>query len=250
MAETILEYLHEPYRYFGTATLQEIRTDDKGRSALVLDRTIFYPQGGGQACDLGRIEDDSFRFDVAAVTCVDGVVLHSGVGYSVMPAVGEPVTLRLNEQRRIFNSRLQSGGHLLLNAMRDAGQALVATKGYHFPDSPYLEFAGTVPESDRAALVEILQGHIDRLIGSDLPVIQQFLPYERLGEICRNVPPGVPRDRPIRVITIDGFSQPCGGTHVRSLSELTGMRIVRLKVKRRYLRVSYVIPDGNPSAST
>ena len=55
MSETILEYLHEPHRYSGTAAIQEIRTDEKGRTALVLDRTIFYPQGGGQPCDLGEI---------------------------------------------------------------------------------------------------------------------------------------------------------------------------------------------------
>ncbi|HLZ17301.1 MAG TPA: alanine--tRNA ligase-related protein [Cyclobacteriaceae bacterium] len=241
---TTLEYLEDMFRYEGNAKITGIGNDKDGRPALILDKTFFYPQGGGQACDVGIIEGEGLKFEVLSVIYVDGVVLHGGNVLVGLPEVGKPIKLTIDKARREYNSRLQSGGHLLLNAMKDAGQTLVATKGYHFPDGPYVEFSGSIPENEREALIPKLQMEVDRLVGLNLPVTWQLVPPEKLHEVCANVPANVPKDKPTRVVTIDAFSQPCGGTHVRSLGELKGMKIEKIKSKKGDTRISYSIPKA------
>ncbi len=243
MAQTTLEYLEKMFQYEEDATLIEECADGQGRRSLVLDRTIFYPQGGGQASDSGTITAPGFCFVVSAVVYDQGRVLHAGVAQEGEPPIGERVRLSVDVDRRVFNSRLQSAGHVLLNAMSNVGQDLVATKGYHFPDGPYVEFRGAVPEDRREQLTHDLQAEVDRLVALDLPVTTELVSPERLRAMCRHVPPNVPTDKPSRVVTIDDFSQPCGGTHVRSLKDLAGMRVERIRVKKGDTRVSYCIPE-------
>lgn len=243
MAETILEYLTEMDRVIGDANLIETRVGDDGKLALILDGTIFYPQGGGQVSDTGLIESPGFKFAVESVAYSGGVVLHSGRTLEGGPSIGAKLTLRVNQDRRHYNSCLQSGGHLLLNAMQNAAPSMVATKGYHFPDGPYVEFKGSITEEDRDILLSKLQTEVDRLIALDLPITAQFVPPDELHKICKNVPANVPMDKPTRVVTIDDFSQPCGGTHVRTLGALRGMKVERIRSKKGDTRVSYSIPQ-------
>jgi Ser-tRNA(Ala) deacylase AlaX len=242
MAETILEYLQDMYRYTGPANVLEVRDIQNGRGTLVLDKTIFYPQGGGQACDTGLIESATFHFVVESVTYSAGIVLHSGNIRAGQPTPGSEVTLTVDRARRHYNSCLQSGGHLLLNAMENIGQTLIATKGYHFPDGPYVEFAGSIPEQERDSLLHKLQTEINRLIEKDVPIAWQFVPADKLREVCKNVPTNVPTDKPTRVVTIEQLSQPCGGTHVPSSAVLRGMTVDRIKSKKGDTRISYSIP--------
>jgi Ser-tRNA(Ala) deacylase AlaX len=53
----------------------------------------------------------------------------------------------------------------------------------------------------------------------------------------------VPTDKPTRVVTIDGFSQPCGGTHVPSLAALKGMKIEKIRSKKGNTKISYSLPQ-------
>ncbi len=249
MNTAILDYLEDMYRLAGNAKLLEVKTSPDGKTILILDRTIFYPQGGGQASDMGSIQASGFHFAVQSVTYADGTVLHIGAVLEGQPPVGSDVILAVDGARRHFNSCLQSGGHLLLNAMQNAGQSLVAMKGYHFPDGPYVEFSGSIPEQEREAVLTKLQAEVDRLIGLDWPVMAKFVAPEKLREVCKNVPANVPMDKPTRVVTIDGFAQPCGGTHVKTLGALRGMKVEKIRSKKGDTRVSYSIqPSGGSNA--
>lgn len=241
MSETILEYLDEPFRLTGRATVLGTGIDPKGRGALILDRTIFYPQGGGQPADTGVITAPGYRFEVEAVTFGDGTVYHVGAAEGELQP-GADVDLTITESRRSLHARLHTAGHLLLNAVKNAGASLVATKGYHFPDGPYVEFSGDVPEPDRDALVQRLQAEVDRLALADLPVTWRFVSAENLADVCENVPANVPTDKPTRVVTIADVNQPCGGTHVRSLGVLQGMRVEKIRSKKGETRLSYSVP--------
>ncbi|MES2461356.1 MAG: alanine--tRNA ligase-related protein [Armatimonadota bacterium] len=240
---TVLEYLDEPFRYSGKAFLKAITLDPRGRQSLVLDQTIFYPQGGGQPSDIGIITGPDFRFSVEAVTFTDGIVYHAGSLLEGEPPPQTDVTLEVNPQVRQAHSRLHSGGHLLLNAVKDTGLALVATKGYHFADGPYVAFDGSVAEDEKEAVQARLQSVVDRLIAEDVTVSWAFVPADRLAAVCENVPANVPHDKPTRVITIGNVSQPCGGTHVRSLHDLAGMQLARIRSKKGEVRISYSLPS-------
>jgi Ser-tRNA(Ala) deacylase AlaX len=237
---TTLLYLEAPFCYEASARITA--TIQNGTLTIVeLDATIFYPQGGGQPCDTGTIRGSTCSFAVDRVTHADDRVIHEGRVTAGAPAVGDTVSLSVDVKRRQANAALQSGGHLLLNAMRDVGQTLVATKGYHFPDGPYVEFAGAVPETERVSLRERLQREVDRLIDLDVPIVASMIEPSELRNVCAHVPVNVPRDRPTRVVTIDHFSQPCGGTHVDSTRELRGLKVGKIRSKRGDTRVSYVI---------
>src|SRR5947209_4006926 len=109
MTATTLEYLENMYRLTGNAKLLEGKISPDGKTILILDRTIFYPQGGGQACDTGVIQAPGFRFVVQSVTYAEGVVLHMGTVLEGQPSVGSDLVLTIDEARRRFNSRLQTG---------------------------------------------------------------------------------------------------------------------------------------------
>ncbi|HYN82099.1 MAG TPA: alanine--tRNA ligase-related protein [Gemmatimonadaceae bacterium] len=229
------------FNYSTSATIEAVQIDATG-TWLVLDRTIFYPQGGGQPSDTGFITANDFRFAVRQVRYADGQVQHIGNIVQGEPTAGLSVMLNVDPARREENSRLQSGGHLILNAMANADQPFVATKGYHFPDGPYVEFDGIVPENERDTLTAQLQTEVDRLIALDLPVVARIVRPDELQSLCRNVPANVPMDKPSRIVIIDGFAQPCGGTHVLTLGKLAGMRIEKVRAKKGVTRVSYSFP--------
>jgi Ser-tRNA(Ala) deacylase AlaX len=107
---------------------------------LLLDRTIFYPAGGGQPADGGELRSGAAVFTLRDVRLKDGVVRHTGV---VAPpdaaaafAAGADVALRVDGAKRELHARIHSAGHLLDVCMARCGYppaTLVPTKGLHGP---------------------------------------------------------------------------------------------------------------------
>ncbi len=239
MNNTQFDYLNNMQLYESQARIVEVKSTETGKKVLILDRTIFYPQGGGQQCDVGVIFSDVFNFRVDSVYYLNGMIYHEGSFTSGEPTSDSEVNLKIDSERRNLNSRLQSAGHLLLNAMNNVGQKLIAVKGYHFPDGPYVEFSGNIPEEERVSLLNKLQIEVNRLIELDIQVTSFIVSPEKVFEICKNVPQNVPFDKPTRIVTIDDFSQPCGGTHVISTKFLSGMNVEKIKSKKGNVRISY-----------
>nr|KJB38609.1 hypothetical protein B456_006G263200 [Gossypium raimondii] len=151
---TKLEFYDQMLKLQSKAILVHYFKGDDGRKALILDNTIFHPQGGGQPSDTGFIcvTDSNLRFCVQDVRSKDGVVFHYGVAEDssmeneLEQGKGKEVILQVDESRRRLNSRLHSAGHLLDVCMRNVGFGhLEPGKGYHFPDGPFVEYKGTVP---------------------------------------------------------------------------------------------------------
>ncbi len=238
--ETTLEYLTEMEKYKSEASILDIAEIPGGSTSIVLNKTIFYPQGGGQPSDQGEIyQDDEFLFIVKDVLYTDGIVKHKGEIVKGTPRKDMIVTLSVDRSTRIKHSRLQSAGHLLLNAVETVGLQLVAVKGYHFPDRPYVEFKGTLPVEDREHNLEKLQSVIEDYIENDVPITYKMVSAGELEEICNNVPANIPEDKPTRVVIIDGLAQPCGGTHVQSTASLEGLKVERMKNKKGNTRIYY-----------
>ena len=131
---TRLDYFENTYCFSSSAILLEILSLEDGKIALVLDATIFYPQGGGQPFDVGIISNDNGKFEVKEVRMKDGVVHHIGQFISGNFPPNQNVQLQIDVPRREFNARIHSAGHVIDVAMENIGIHLVPTKGYHFPD--------------------------------------------------------------------------------------------------------------------
>ena len=149
---TELVYWEDTYLFvYKEAVVTNIKQDND-KQVVILNKTIFHPQGGGQPSDTGNIistSDPSHRFNVTGCKLIDGEVHHYGNFEGKEYIIGEEVEQQIDENKRKLYAMLRSAGHLLDSAVKDLGLELVPTKGYHFPESPYVEYAGNIPAPKR-----------------------------------------------------------------------------------------------------
>ncbi|HRI05796.1 MAG TPA: alanine--tRNA ligase-related protein [Candidatus Dojkabacteria bacterium] len=239
MPTTLLYMWDTTTSFTGSKVLEKFSSEDS-RTVLILDKTIFYPQGGGQQYDQGTIENQNGKFDVQEVRFVEGRVFHIGSFINGNIDINEEVSLNVNPQRRELNSKLQSAGHLIDMALRNIGKTdITPLKGYHFPDGPYVEYIGEISGDN---LVTEVQKEIDRMTQTGYEVIVKESNIEEAKQLCYFFPQHIPEGKPIRIVSVwDNQYIPCGGTHVKNVSDLKGLHIREIKSKKGNTRVSYKV---------
>ena len=202
---------------------------------LRLDRTVFYPLGGGQPGDTGELVLD----DGSAMRIVDtrkgetpGEIVHVPET-SVDPGLaGREVTARIDWERRHRLMRMHTCLHLLCSLV-----PAPVTGGSVRDGSGRLDF--DLPEStlDKADLTE----RLNRLVAEDHPVTPRWISEEELDanpSLVRTMSVAPPRGQGrVRVLDIAGVDlQPCGGTHVASSGEIGRVRVTKIEKKGRQNR--------------
>ncbi len=221
-----------------SAIVVETKDTEKGK-AIILDQTIFYPQGGGQPFDTGKITAPGKEFAVKDVRNHDGCVHHYGEGAQFNN--GEKVQLAIDKERRTLNSRLHSAGHLIDVALAKHGYRLEPGKGYHFPDAPFVEYIGVLPQDE--TFLKTVQQEIDSLIAHGSDVQQQNVSHERVKKLCGFSADYLDKNEPARLICVGSdIWVPCGGTHVKNVKELGNVLVTKIKVKGNTSKVSYSLP--------
>ncbi|MEB0048737.1 MULTISPECIES: alanyl-tRNA editing protein [unclassified Pseudomonas] len=179
--------------------------------AVILRATLFHPQGGGQPCDTGWIGESQ----VLRVVQDTDQIIH----YVSHPVKLGMTQIRIDEQRRQFNTRMHSAGHLIGHFVQALGWTPI--KAHHWPEEGRVQFQ----PGDSAQAVELqpLQQGIEKWISHDLPRLTS------LREGAREI----------------GFGElpayGCGGTHVRSLKDLGSITIASLSQKKGTLSVHYSV---------
>ena len=228
-----------------SATLLSVAQHHDNQQAVVLDQTIFYPQGGGQPYDKGLIKNGNNIFVVEEVRFKDGTVYHIGFFQKGSFNTSTPVTLHVDKTRRIFNSRNHTAGHLIDIAMRNLGINSIPTKGYHFPQGAYVEYEGTFDATKRDILQTRLAKAADDLIKQTISITIATVSRDKLTTIVPSIPDYVPHDKPSRVMIVQEYPViPCGGTHVQNTKEVGSIIIDKIKNKKGSLRISYSIQKG------
>ena len=191
---TSLVYLDDPNQLELEAVVVAIFENDFGSTTIHLDQTVFYPQGGGQPYDQGTLTADSGSFDVQQVRFTpDGLVHHIGEFSTGSLSVGNTVKLNVNGERRALHNRLHTAGHLVDVAMIEAGYDFEPSKGYHFPDSPYVEYKGVIPAEEREQAKANLDAALQRMIYEDTKVAWRTVnDKEDLKEDCKFIPDYLP----------------------------------------------------------
>lgn len=237
---THLDYLEDMQRLEATARVQSVSTTDD-RTDVILDRTIFYPQGGGQPFDRGAMVNRDARFAVEEVRFADGIVHHFGRFENGSFAEGDDVHLSVDPQRRALHSRVHSAGHIVDMAVLALGLGWKPGKGYHFPDGPYVEYSGAAAASsmDREQLKADLEREANRFVRENRATTILFVSKEEMARHCHFVPDELPAGKPQRVVLYGDFGIPCGGTHVARLGDVGAMTIRKLKFSGDTVRVSY-----------
>jgi len=211
-----------------------------GEDGITLDRTVFYPTGGGQPGDTGVL-----KFAGGEVTIVDtrkdketAGILHIPAEGQTLPQVGDQVTAELDWARRYKHMRMHTCMHLLCSLVEGdvTGGQVGAAKSrldFNIPESP-----------DKDALNEAL----NKLIAEDRPVSMSWITDEELDaqpDLVRTMSVQPPRGSGrIRIINIDGVDlQPCGGTHVASIAEIGRVRIGKIENKGKQNRRINILFD-------
>ncbi|WP_397542066.1 alanine--tRNA ligase-related protein [Roseovarius salis] len=230
---TRMLFRDDPYRTEANATVVG-HTPEGG---LVLDATVFYPQGGGQPGDSGRIEWAGGSVDIAttAKTGEGGIALFPATAGHV-PPVGAAVTQTLDWGRRHGHMRVHTALHLLsvVIPLPVTGGSIGAGKGR-------LDFDMAEAPGDKAAL----EDRLNAMIARDLAVGEDWINEAELDarpELVKTMSVQPPRGAgEIRLIRIgQGASQvdlqPCGGTHVASTGEIGRVRLGKIEKKGRQNR--------------
>jgi len=197
--------------------------------AIVLDRTYFYPAGGGQPCDRGTLERaDGARFEVVDVVKSGPAVVHRlrplRAG-APRPAIGDELTGTIDWERRHRHMRLHTAQHLL--SARIFERTGRRTRKATFSGvTALLELDGPVA-ADAAALCE---EDLRAAAAAPEPVTVRHVAraeWDRHPQSARSgLVPLPPQVDPVRVVEIDGLDTcPCGGTHLRTTAEIGTVRV-------------------------
>lgn len=239
---TYLKYLEYGSLLQDNATIQKIGTSDDDKTYIILDQTIFYPQGGGQPFDQGTIKNETRTFNVQEVRFKDGIVYHYGTFENEPCTVGQKVDLNIDESRRLLNSRNHSAGHLIDLSLNNLGQLMKPTKGYHFPQGAYVEYAEILDNDTRQQLIKPLETELNNIVQAALPIEIRMVNKNELEKISSFIPDNLPINKPTRVMIVQGYSAiPCGGTHVANTKDIGRITIDKIKNKKGNLRISYSI---------
>lgn len=212
--------------------------------AVVLDRTAFYPGGGGQPCDFGTLSVEGQTYPVEKVKKQGDKVLHFLAGGLPLPDVRAAVQGRLDWERRYALMRTHTALHVLCGAIfRDYG-ALV-TGGDMQPGKGRLDFEF---ETMRAELVREIEVAINKEVAQGREIRIQILPREeafQIPDLIRTkinlLPEGITHVRTVEIVGLD--LQADGGTHVRNTREVGPIRIVDYKSKGAINKRIYIEID-------
>ncbi|KAL5227453.1 hypothetical protein ABZP36_015718 [Zizania latifolia] len=247
---TRLTYFDDMWALRSSATVLAVSQEESGRRAVVLDATVFHPQGGGQPADAGVISAAGARFLVEDVRTKDGVVFHygrfedAGDGGKFEFCEGHSVSLQVDAERRNLNSRLHSAGHLLDICMSNVGLSnLEPGKGYHFPDGAFVEYKGVIPPDQLQDKQNQLEKEANELISKGVKVLASVFPYEEAAQLCGgDLPNYISKDSTPRIVKFgDHPGCPCGGTHVADISIINSLKVTNIRVKKGLTKISYSI---------
>jgi misacylated tRNA(Ala) deacylase len=208
--------------------------------AVAVDRTVFYPLGGGQPGDSGLMSWPGGSARVADTRYGDsGQILHRVEDGSELPAVGETVHLELDWDRRYRHMRMHTAMHLLGAVLRFG-----VTGGNISAEKSRLDF-----DMEDSVDKEAVAAGMQALVDADHPISCRWISDAELDanpELVRTMSVQPPRGKgEVRLLEIEGVDlQPCGGTHLRSTAEVGKVRIGKVEKKgRRNRRVNIHLDD-------
>ena len=186
---TNLLYMKDSFLFEESAKVVSTSIHEDGRNIVVLDQTIFYPQGGGQRFDIGKIFNEAVEFMVEEVRFVDGQVFHIGKYAKGEFRMEDSVKLQIDKDRRILHSKLQSAGHLIDMAIRKIGFTnLIPTKGAHYPEWSEVDYEGEIPTEEIGFITTKLQIELDKMIAQGYEVKIEMSTKEQAQEKCYALP--------------------------------------------------------------
>ncbi|MFD1625844.1 alanyl-tRNA editing protein [Azospirillum griseum] len=209
-----------------------VSVDERG---VRLDRTVFYPTGGGQPGDTGVLRGDGAEWPVVDTVKGDNGpddVIHILPPDTPPPAVGAVVEAVIDWDRRHRHMRMHTALHLLCAVVPGS-----VTGGQIGADKSRLDFNVPAESLDKDAIAAAVNARI----AADSPVSTRWITDEEMAaapELVRtmSVKPPTGSGR-VRLLNVEGVDlQPCGGTHVARTGEIGGIEVVKIENKGKQNR--------------
>jgi alanyl-tRNA synthetase len=212
---------------------EELRTEAGAAAEVILDRTPFYAEGGGQVGDRGVLRaggaDGDVVFEVddtqrVAGTQAAGLIVQRGTLRGKL-AVGETVTAEVDAERRAHTMRNHTGTHLLHRALRNVvGERAKQAGSLVAPE--YLRFDFPFDRALTADERRQIEDEVRRVVREDRPVTVEYLPMAEAIEQGADAFFDEKYGETVRTVRVEGYSfELCGGTHCRASGQIGSFAI-------------------------
>ena len=226
---TELIYQTDSYIQEFEATVLSVLPDQR---TVILDRSAFYPGGGGQPCDIGSLTMGELVYPVEKVKKQGDAVLHFLGGLTPLPSSGDSVRGSLDWDRRHKLMRTHTALHVLCGTVfRDYGAQV--TGGDMEPLKGRMDFEF---ETMRGDLVREIELAVNKEVAAARDIRVKILPREeafQIPDLIRTkinlLPEGIMQVRTVEIVGLD--LQADGGTHVRNTNEVGTIRVADYKSK-------------------
>ncbi|MCC6791168.1 MAG: alanyl-tRNA editing protein [Thermomicrobiales bacterium] len=251
MSETpATDLLFQRDSYLRTFDATVVETDESGRT-IVLDRTAFYPGGGGQPHDTGTLSDGSRTWRIVGMKKEGNLIRHLVEGDEPLPTVGSSVVAEIDWEPRYRLMRTHTALHALCGTIfRDYG-ALV-TGGNMGVDKARMDFEMEEFNPERVAEIE---RRVNEELAKARDVRVRILPRDEafaIPDLIRTkinlLPEGINDVRTVEIVGLD--LQADGGTHVANTREVGGIKVVGTRSKGKSNKRLEIVLTGQPGDET
>lgn len=214
---------------------------DAENRGVALDRSCFYPGGGGQPYDRGVLEINGVSYPVERARKIGDEVFHFVGGEAPLPQAGDAARGEIDWDRRFKLMRTHTALHILCGVVfRDYGASV--TGGDMDPLDGRMDFEF---ENMQRELVDRIQAAVNQEVAAARPLRIAILPREeafKIPDLIRTkinlLPPGIPQVRVVEIVGLD--LQADGGTHVHNTAEVGSIRVVDYKSKGKINKRIYI----------
>jgi alanyl-tRNA synthetase len=227
--EIVLDYPPTKRLYYETPESMEFEAEvlDVIENKIILDRTLFYPEGGGQPADHGTLSVNDYVATVADVQIINGVIVHetdSDYGFKK----GDVVKGKLDRERRMAHARHHTATHIVNEAAKSVlGDHIWQTGAQKFADRARLdlthfkritddEFREIEMRANKSVMANI-PVHIDWMDRVEAEKKYGFVLYQG----------GVPPGKEIRILRVGRDVEACGGTHVSNTGLIGPIKLIK-----------------------
>lgn len=236
-------YMKDSYLKEFEATVTEVRN-----GAVILDRTAFFPAGGGVPCDTGWLTKNGTRFDVTEVAKRDDQIIHTVQNSDIKP--GDTVSGNINWERRYVLMRNHTAAHLLASIFYNELNVLI-TGNQLDVDQSRMDFS--MENFDRSLIEKVFQKaneeiHKNHVVKSYFMKREDALKIPGIIKLAAAGPQGndlthFPNTPELRIVEIEGIDiQLDGGCHVNSLKEIGKIEFMKAENKgKNNRRIYYTI---------
>jgi alanyl-tRNA synthetase len=202
---------------------------EQGREAeitVVLDRTPFYGESGGQVGDTGEIIGEDFKFRVLDTQKDGGLILHLGHLEQGEMHTGAKVTARVDRARREGIRRAHSATHILHHALQKNLGTHAQQQGSKVEDD-YLRFDFTNMAPVATEQLEAIEHDVNQRVAADEPVEWKIVPLAEARKAGAMMLFGEKYPDPVRMVSMGEFSRElCGGTHLEHTGQVGPFEII------------------------